>query len=445
MQHCDTLILADWCVPIVPHEQVLNDHAVAIRDGRIVDILPAAMARTRFEAGALVERRGHVLIPGLVNAHTHAAMTLLRGIADDMPLERWLAEGVWPIEARCAGPEMVRDGTKLAIAEMLLAGCTCFSDQYFFPEIVAQTAVDMQMRAMVGTPVIEFQTQWSADAGECLSKGTDLVHDRFADHPLISSCFAPHSCGTVSDRTFSELRVLADQLDTRVQIHLHESSGEIEQALSTTGKRPFDRLQSLGLVNSSLLAVHAVHMLDSEIEAFAGAGVSVAHCPRSNLKLADGIARIDDMLKAGVNVALGTDGAASNNVLNMPGELQTAALLAKARANNASALPAADALRMATLDGAKALGLEDSIGSLEIGKWADITCIDLQRINSQPLYDPISQIVYTVQSDQVSDVWVAGRHQVESGRLTHIDEEDLLRRATEWQQRISSGRKEENR
>jgi len=437
MQHCDTLILADWCIPVEPHETVLASHAVVVNDGRIVELLPAAEARARYEPGVLIERPGHVLIPGFVNAHTHAAMTLLRGVADDMPLERWLKEGVWPIEGRFAGAEMIRDGTRLAIAEMLLSGCTCFSDQYFFPEIVAETAVDLHMRAMVGTPVIEFPTQWAANADECLSKGAELVHDAFADHPLISSCFAPHSCGTVSDESFTALRVLADQLESRVQIHLHESATEIEEALAQTGMRPFERLKELGLVNASLLAVHAVHVTEDEISAFADANVSVAHCPRSNLKLADGIARVHDLQSAGVNVALGTDGAASNNVLDMLGEMRTAALLAKARANDATALPAAAALRMATLDGAKSIGLDKSIGSLVAGKWADITCIDLRRLNSQPLYDPISQIVYTVQPDQVRDVWVAGRHQVENGKLTHIDEGDLLHRASEWQSRIS--------
>lgn len=438
MQHCDTLILADWCIPVEPHELVLAEHAVAINDGRIVELLPAADAREKYEPGVLVERPGHVLIPGLVNAHTHAAMTLLRGVADDMPLERWLSEGVWPIEGRFAGAEMVRDGTRLAIAEMLLSGCTCFSDQYFFPEIVAETAVDLQMRAMVGTPVIESETQWAANAAECLSKGADLVHDAYADHPLISSCFAPHSCATVSDESFTALRVLADQLDSRVQIHLHESAAEIEDALARTGKRPFERLNALGLVNASLLAVHAVHLNQDEVGAFADSGVNVAHCPRSNLKLADGIAQVQELQSAGINVALGTDGAASNNTLDMLGEMRTSALLAKARANDATALPAAAALRMATLDGAKSIGLDESIGSLIAGKWADIACIDLQRLNSQPLYDPVSQIVYTAQPDQVRDVWIAGRHQVENGQLTQIDEQDLLKRASEWQSRIST-------
>lgn len=437
MQHCDTLIMADWCIPVEPHEQVLAGYAVAIDDGRIIAILPAAEATQRFAPGMLVKRPGHVLIPGLVNAHTHAAMTLFRGLADDLPLERWLREKIWPLETRFAGAEMVRDGTRLAIAEMLLSGSTCFSDQYFFPHIVAETAVDMHMRAMIGTPIIEFPTPWAKDAADCMRKGADLVHDPYADHTLISSCFAPHSTDTVADQSFRDLRVMADQLDAPIQIHLHETAREIEASLARTGKRPFARLKELGLINSSLMAVHAVHMDESEIRDFSDAGVSVAHCPRSNLKLASGIANVTKFQDAGINVALGTDGAASNNVLDMLGEMRTAALLAKVSASDASALPAAAALRMATLNGAAALGLADSIGSIETGKWADLVCIDLQHINSQPVYDPTSQIVYTAQSSQVADVWVAGRHQVEAGRLTQADCTDLLRKAAEWQRQIA--------
>ena len=440
MQHCDTLILAGWCIPVAPDNLVLTDHAVAINDGKIVDLLPASEARQRYRPGVLVQRPDHILLPGFVNAHTHAAMSLLRGIADDMPLERWLSEGVWPVEKRWISAEMVRDGTRLAIAEMLLSGCTCFSDQYFFPEIVAETAVDLHMRAMVGTPVIDFPTEWASNTAECLSKGAELVHDPYADHPLVSSCFAPHSTATVSDEAFTELRVLADQLDRRIQIHLHESAQEIENELNSNGKRPIERLQDLGLVNASLMAVHAVHVTDDEIALFADAGVVVAHCPRSNLKLADGIAPIAAFRNAGVTVALGTDSAASNNVMDMLGEMRTAALLAKAKAQDATAIPAAQALRMATLDGAEALGLADSIGSIEAGKWADLACIDLRYINSQPLYDPISQLVYTVQPQQVSDVWVAGKHQVDNGSLTHIDVDELLQRTAEWQHRIAGER-----
>jgi len=438
MQHCDTIIRAGWCIPVEPHELVLTDHAVAINDGRIIDILPSSEASNRYEPGVLVQRPDHVLIPGLVNAHTHAAMTLLRGIADDMPLERWLNDAIWPIEKRFVSAEMVRDGTRLAIAEMLRSGCTCFSDQYFFPEIVAATAIDLHMRAMVGTPVIEFATAWAAGAAECLSKAVDLVHDPYADHPLISTCFAPHSTATVSDESFTALRVLADQLDTRIQIHLHESAQEIANELEASGKRPIERLQELGLVNASLMAVHAVHVTDQEIALFADLGVVIAHCPRSNLKLNDGIAPVAACQDAGVTVALGTDSAASNNVMDMLGEMRTAALLAKVRAADATALPAARALRMATLEGAAALGLADKIGSIETGKWADLTCLDLRHLNSQPVYDPLSQLVYTVQPHQVSDVWVAGKHQVDNGSLTHIDVDDLLARTAEWQQRIAS-------
>lgn len=438
MQDCDILIQAGWCIPVAPADTVLKDHAVVITDGRIVDLLPDSDAATRYTPGITVRRPHHVLIPGLVNVHTHAAMTLMRGLADDLPLERWLRERIWPAEGRWAGAEMVRDGTRHAIAEMLLSGCTCFSDQYFFPEVVAETAADMHMRAMVGTPVIEFATVWAENAAECLAKGTDLVHDRFADHSLIATCFAPHSTGTVSDEAFRALRILADQLDRRVQIHLHESQAEIAESMASCGRRPIGRLDELGLVNASLLAVHAVHLTDAEIASFSEHGVCVAHCPRSNLKLADGIARVPDLLTAGVITGIGTDGAASNNVLDMLGEMRAAALLGKVAAGDAAALPAATALRMATLDGAAALGLADCTGSVEVGKWADLACIDLMHLNSQPVYDPLSQLVYTAHPHQVSDVWVAGRQQVAEGKLQNVDTNEILRRSSEWRERIAS-------
>ncbi len=438
MQHCDTLIAPQWCVPVQPSGVVLTDHAVIINEGRISDVLPLELARAKYQPTQSIEKPEHCLIPGFVNTHTHAAMTLMRGFADDMQLEAWLREGIWPAEKRWVSAEMVRDGTELAIAEMLRGGTTCFSDQYFFPEIVAETAVDLQMRAMVGTPIIEFPTSWAGDVAEYLSKANDLVHDPYADHPLITSCFAPHSTYALSDEAFVELRVMADQLDVRTQIHLHESAAEIAESIENTGKRPFDRLQELGMVNSSLLAVHAVHLTQSEIDAFAAAGVQIAHCPRSNLKLASGIAPIADYIEAGVNVAIGTDGAASNNVLDMLSEVRFAALLAKATAADASAVSATDALRMATLGGAEALGLDSEIGSIEPGKSADLACIDLGTLNSQPLYDPVSQLVYTARAEQVSDVWVAGRHQLDNGELAHIDTTNLKTRCNEWRDRLAT-------
>jgi 5-methylthioadenosine/S-adenosylhomocysteine deaminase len=438
MQHCDTLIAPRWCVPVEPANVVLIDHAVVVNDGRITDILPLSDAREKYQPSAFIEKPDHVLIPGFVNAHTHSAMTLMRGLADDMPLETWLKKGIWPVEKRWMSAEMVRDGTELAIAEMIAGGTTCFSDQYFFPEIVAETAVDLQMRAMVGTPIIEFPTAWASDASEYMNKASDLVHDPFVDHPLVSTCFTPHSTGALSDESFVELRVLADQLDVRIQIHLHETEAEIAAALKQTGRRPFDRLNALGIVNASLLAVHCVHMTDAEIEIIAESGVNVAHCPRSNLKLASGIAPVASYREKGVNVAIGTDGAASNNTLDMLSEMREAALLAKASASDASAISASEALRMATLDGATALGLAQETGSIESGKWADLCCVDLNRLHSQPVYDPVSQLVYTARADQVTDVWIAGKHQLDNGRLTQIDTDNLLERSNEWRDRFAA-------
>ncbi len=438
MQHCDTLIAPRWCVPVEPANVVCSEHAVIVTDGRVIDLLPLAEARQKYQPSAFIQKPDHILIPGFVNAHTHAAMSLMRGMADDMPLEAWLQEGIWPVEKRWVSAEMVRDGTELAVAEMIAGGTTCFSDQYFFPEIVAETAVDMQMRAMVGTPIIEFPTAWAADATEYMSKASDLVHDPYAEHPLISTCFAPHSTYALSDESFIELRVLADQLDVGIQIHLHETAAEVAAAHKNMGKRPFDRLQNVGLINASLLAVHSVHMSDAEIEVFAEFGVNIAHCPRSNLKLASGIAPVAKYLDRGINVAIGTDGAASNNTLDMLSEMRMTALLAKASASEASAVTASDALRMATLNGAMALGLGHEIGSIEPGKWADLTCVDLNRIHSQPVYDPVSQLVYTARADQISDVWIAGKHLLDNRQFAHIDTDNLLQRSNEWRDRFAT-------
>jgi 5-methylthioadenosine/S-adenosylhomocysteine deaminase len=436
MQHCDTLILPRWIVPVAPAGTVLEQHAVVVSDGRIAAVLPAAEARAKFQPSVLVERPDHALIPGLVNAHTHAAMTLFRGFADDLPLETWLRERIWPAEGRWVSAEMVRDGTELAIAEMLRGGTTCFADQYFFPEIVAEAAADLSMRAVVATPVVDFPTVWAKDTAEYLQKASDLVHDPYADHPLITTAFAPHSTFALSDESLAALRVLADQLDIPVQMHLHETAAEVENSVRDTGKRPIERLADAGLINRSLLAVHCVHLNDDEIQRFAEAGISIAHCPSSNLKLASGVAPVHRFLDAGINVALGSDSAASNNMLDLLTEMRSAALLAKANSGDATTLPADEALHMATLGGAHALALEASIGSIEPGKLADLTCIDFNRLNTQPVYDVVSQIAYAVHQEQVTDVWVGGKHQLDKGRFAHIDTDGLVARANEWRDRI---------
>ena len=438
MAHCDTLISAPWCVTMDPPGALLEDHAVAITDGRIDAVLPQAEARDSFEAGRRVDRPGHVLLPGLINAHTHAAMSLFRGFGDDLPLEAWLKTRIWPAERQWVSAEFVRDGTALAIVEMLRSGTTCFSDQYFFPEVVARTAVDMQMRAVVATPVIQFPTAWAASPNEYLEKAASLVHDPYAEHPLVTTAFAPHSTYSLDDESFRALRIMADQLDVPVQIHLHETAREVGDAVGDTGMRPLERLRELGLVNRSLLAVHAVHVDDREIELMAGAGVAVAHCPRSNLKLASGIAPATALRSAGVTVAIGTDSPASNNVLDMFKELETAALVAKVATGDAAALTAADALAMATIDSARALGIADRTGSITRGKWADLITVDLTALNSQPVYDPVSQVVYTARSEQVADVWTAGRQRVDRGELLDIDADAVVSRANEWQQQIAA-------
>ena len=436
MQHCDILIKPRWCVTAEAPLTVLEEHAIAVTDGRIAAVLPVRDAEDAFQASRTVHRPGHILIPGLINTHTHAAMTLFRGFADDMPLEPWLRDRIWPAEKRWMGPEFVRDGTALAIAEMLRAGITCFADQYFFPEIVANTAVDLHMRAVVGTPVLDFQTGWARNASEYLQKGAELVHDPYADHPLITAAFAPHSSAALSDDAFVELRVIADQLDSPIQIHLHETRQEVADEIRRSGQTPVARLAGLGLVNRSLLAVHAVHLQETEVSLLAESGVSIAHCPRSNLKLASGIAPVGRYRDAGINVAIGTDGAASNNVLDMLSEVQTASLLAKVSSDDASELGAHDALAMATLAGAAALGVDSVTGSISVGKWADLVCVDLSSLNSQPVYEPVSSLVYSARATQVSDVWVAGRQQVDDGKLTEIDMEAINARANEWSQQI---------
>ena len=439
MEHCDLIIIPRWLVTVDAADRVLENAAVAITDGRIIDVLSRDDATEKYQASATIERLDHALIPGLINGHTHAAMTLFRGMADDLPLETWLYDGIWPAEKRWVSSEMVRDGTELAIAEMLSGGTTCFSDQYFFPEIAAATASTMNMRVVIATPVVDFETNWAKDANEHMQKAADLVHDAYVDHPLVSSAFAPHSPYALSDESLVNIRVMADQLDLRVQMHLHETRTEVENSLKQYGKRPIARLQELGLVNSSLLAVHAVHLDETEIEVLADVGAAIAHCPKSNMKLASGFAPVARYRDAGIPVAIGTDGAASNNVLDMFSEMRSAALVAKGLSEDAEALPARTALRMATAEAAASLGLESQLGSIEPGKWADIACVDLNRRHSQPVYDPVSQLVYTARADQVSDVWVAGKQVVASGSLTDVDENDIYARCNEWQQRIAQG------
>jgi 5-methylthioadenosine/S-adenosylhomocysteine deaminase len=376
------------------------------------------------------------LIPGLVNAHTHAAMSLFRGFADDIPLHQWLEEYIWPAEGRWVAPDFVADGTRLAIAEMLRGGITCFSDMYYFPDIVADVAIQYGVRAAVGMIVIEFPTPWAQDAAEYLTKGL-AVRDRFKGHHLISTTFAPHAPYSVADETLQRVRQLADQLDVPVHIHVHETAHEVDQALAQHGSRPLAHLDRMGLVNPGLIAVHATQLDPEEIQLLARAGAHVVHCPRSNLKLASGACPVAALGAAGVNVALGTDGAASNNRLDLIAEMQLAALLGKLVATDVCAVPAGDALKMATINGARALNLDHEIGSLSAGKSADVICVDLSDLSQQPVFDPLSALVYAVDRHQVSDAWVAGQHLLHKGDLTRVDVADLKTRTEQWRSRLA--------
>jgi 5-methylthioadenosine/S-adenosylhomocysteine deaminase len=431
METIDALICPRWTVRVEPEVISEEGLALAVHAGRIVDVLPASDAERRYAPRARHDRPHHAVLPGLVNAHTHAAMALFRGFADDLPFETWLHKRIWPAEARFVGPELVADGTRLAIAEMLLGGVTCFSDMYFNPDVAGAVATESGMRAVIGMLVLDFPTAWAKSADEYLRKGIE-VHDRFKAAPLITTAFAPHSLYAVGDATLAHIRRLADELDVPVHMHVHETAAEVASAEAATGRRPLARLADLGLVTPSLIGVHATALTAEEIEQLATAGASVVHCPRSNLKLATGLCPVAKLLDAGVNVALGTDGAASNNRLDLWAEMQTAALLAKQVAGSAAAVPAAVALRMATINGARALGLAGEIGSLAPGKAADVICVNLSGLEHHPLLDPVSHLVYAASRHDVSDVWVAGEHLVADRALLRLEVAEICAAAERW-------------
>jgi 5-methylthioadenosine/S-adenosylhomocysteine deaminase len=427
----DLLIEPSWVIPIEPAGAVLKEHALAVDQGRIVALLPTAEAATRYAPREHLRLPGKVLLPGFVNLHTHAAMTLLRGYADDLPLMRWLQEHIWPAEAKHLSSAFVRDGTLLAAWEMLRGGVTCFNDMYFFPEAAAEAVAEAGIRAVLGVTTIEFPTAYAADANDYLTKGL-AARDTWRDEPLLSFALAPHAPYTVSDRSFAQIATLAAQLDLPIHIHLNETTAEIEDSLKQHGVRPLERLHRLGLLGPNLIAVHAVHLLPEEIRLLAENCCAVAHCPTSNMKLASGIAPIAALLAAGIRVGLGTDGAASNNRLDILRELRHAALLAKATSGDATILPAHQALRMATLEGASALGLDSAIGSLEPGKWADLCTIQLDDWLSQPCYDPASHIVYVAGRQQVSHVWVSGKLRICDGKPVGLVATKLVDIANSW-------------
>ncbi len=433
----DLLIQPEWIIPIEPAGVTLTGHALAVNNGKILALLPVGEAFQRFQPRQTLNLPGQVLLPGLVNLHTHAAMSLLRGYADDLPLMRWLSERVWPAEAKHAGAEFVRAGTLLACAEMLRGGITTFNDMYFYPDAAAAAARQAGIRAVLGVVVIEFPTAYAADAGDYLARGL-AARDAFADDPLASFCLAPHAPYTVADKTFTQIATLAAQLEIPVHVHLHETRHEIEESIKQHGMRPIERLRRLGMLGPQLIAVHAVHLEAEEIDLLAHEGCHLAHCPTSNLKLGSGIAPMAAIQAHGVNFGLGTDGAASNNRLDLFQEMRHAALLGKGKSENAEVLDAHAILQAATLGGARALGLDERIGSLRPGKAADLCAVRLDEWQVQPCYDPASHLVYVAGREQVTHTWVAGNLVMHNGVPLQIKVSELLDIAGLWHNRLTS-------
>lgn len=448
MEKADLRINAHWIIPIEnsssDSDQVLTDYCILVKDGLILAIEPQSSCP--IDAEETIELGEQILMPGWVNAHGHAAMSLFRGLADDLPLMTWLQDHIWPAEGQHVDEDFVQQGTELAIGEMIQSGTTTFADMYFYPQQSGEAALGAGIRAVCFTPVLDFPTNYAQNADEYIRKAVEC-NDRFNSHPLnqhpvnhqklVQIGFGPHAPYTVSDEPLKEITVLADQLDMPVQIHLHETAFEVSESLEKFDKRPTQRLMDIGFLNERTSCVHMTQITDDDVAILQKTGASVVHCPESNLKLASGFCPISTLSRAGIPLSIGTDGAASNNDLDMFSETKTAALLAKGVSQDASATPAIEALTMATLGGARALGLEAVTGSLLPGKAADIQAINLNTLSSQPVFDPISHLVYCAQSTQVSHVWVNGKCLLKEGRLTTLDEETLINQAKAWSSAIA--------
>jgi len=430
------LLLPRLLVPVRPRLQVLEQMAVAITGDRITGVMPRAEAFARHGDAVRIELPRHVLVPGFINMHTHSAMTLLRGYADDLNLQVWLNEHIWPAEKAFLSPKFVHDGVRLAIAEMLRSGTTCFNDLYFFPEVAAATTVETGMRACIGLPVIDVATVWADNENDYIDKGLE-VSASWQNEPLVTTVLAPHAPYSVDDAALRRIVELSDKLDLRVHMHVLESGWEVTESMRRHGKTTLERLNGIGLLNERLLAVHMTQLDQHDLETVSSNAVNVIHCPESNLKLGNGICPVASLLEHEVNVALGTDGAASNNDLDLLAEARSAALLAKGYAADPCALNAFQALEMLTINAARALGKEQQLGSVEAGKLADLCAIRLDTLQTTPMYDVVSHLVYAASSQHVSHVWVGGRMLLQDGEFLHMDIGDIMERANDWAARIT--------
>ncbi len=432
-----TIISPTWIATVDPVGSLIEAHSLVIEGADIISILPTAEAKQDHPEAACVDLPGHLVTPGFVNCHGHAAMTLLRGVADDLEMMDWLTNWIWPIEGKLVDSRFVYDGTRLAVAEMLLTGTTCAADTYFFPESAGNAYADMQFRAQVAMPVLQFPNAWARNEEEHISKGL-AFRDSIRNSELLTTAFAPHSPYSVTDEGFERVKLYSEQLDLPVHLHLHETATEVSDAIRDTGMRPIERMHKLGILESSLQAVHMTQLREDEMELLARYGAQVVHCPESNMKLSSGVCPVDQLLDRQINVAIGTDGAASNNDLDMLQEVRSASLLSKVITGDATRLNANQCLEMLTLGGARFLGLDDKVGSLTPGKRADITAIDLSRPEFQPVYNPVSQLIYTATGRDVSHVWVNGVHLVADHQLIEADTDSILSATRGWQDKVKA-------
>jgi len=441
----DLIVEPKYLLPVIPHG-VQQNKAVIVHEGIIIDILDVEEAKKKYNARELIRLADHVLMPGLINAHTHMGMTHLRGFADDLALFEWLSKHIWPAEGRFMSPEFVIAGVELALAEMIRSGTTAMADQYFFPESTASVIDKVGCRGCVGVGVLEFPNPFAKNADEYLSKAKDFAL-KWSKHDRITASIVPHAPYTVSDATFLKVKALAEEVNVVIQTHLHETSTEKNDSISgaASGSKhlssektsPLVNLHRMGLLNKKTMAVHMTVLDDSEIKIVADTGLHVVHCPVSNLKLAAGICPVAKLVKAGVNVALGTDSASSNNSLNLFEEMKLAAILAKVHSGDPTAVNAMTAIEMATINGARAMSLDHKIGSLEVGKCADFIALNFGDVELTPCYNIPSHIVYCAGRENVSDVWVQGRALLRNRKLQTLDYERVLREAKSWGIKIS--------
>ncbi|MSQ80999.1 MAG: TRZ/ATZ family hydrolase [Candidatus Methylopumilus sp.] len=435
MQNVSAIISTKWICPVRPLNHVLEDHSIVIDDHQIIDIIDTKKVDALYTTNQHYQLHHHIVTPGLINTHTHAAMNLFRGYADDQSLHTWLNESIWPLEKKWVTPDFVYDGTLIACAEMLKSGITTFNEMYFYPQSAAQAISQSGLRANIGLFVMEHPSNYANDADDYLIKGLE-ARDGWRDEKLITSSIAPHAPYTISNKTFEKILTYANQLNLTIHMHVHETAAEIEESIKEYQLRPIERLNQLGIISPQFMAVHAVHLNEHDLITLAKESASVVHCPSSNLKLGSGLANIDAMHQHHLNVCLGTDGSASNNKLDLLHEMQLASLIAKGLMQNPSIIDARNSLEMATINGAKALGLDDNIGSIEIGKFADITAFNIDSINTLPIYDPISHLVYALSRDAVSHVWINGALQYQEGFLQSIDLKECKDIALRWQLKL---------